>query len=121
VRHDWSNPVSVVVDDSGVQGRITMILADLDYDKDVRLVYTTDNWETTNEMLIGTPGSTNAFYWVADMWNGYEQWAVDIDLPDVTDRFEYAVLYRHGVVNGADEYDFWDNNGGHNYVIDREE
>jgi hypothetical protein len=31
--------------------------------------------------------------------------------------FEYAIVYKHGVVNGATTYEFWDNNGGGNYVV----
>jgi len=40
-----------------------------------------------------------------------------LDLPGPADRFEYAVLYRHGVVTPARTYDFWDNNGGLNHLF----
>jgi hypothetical protein len=50
--------------------------------------------------------------------DGRERWEIDLDLPaDGATRFEYAVVYRHGIVNGAKTYEWWDNNGGANYAV----
>ena len=65
-------------------------------------------------------GQANRWYWVEDFpWSaGRERWQIDVDLPGGAARFEYAVVYRHGVVNGARTYEFWDNNFGANYAVD---
>lgn len=108
------SPVTVGPD--GVHGRIMLMLADIDYDKDVAMVWTTDNWATTNVFGMGG-GEANALRWVADTWSDHESWAIDLDIPGPVEAFEYAFVYRHGVVNGAQPYEFWDNNGGNNYVV----
>jgi len=110
---------TVHLTNQGVAGRIYLSVADLDYDKDIRLVWTTDGWATVNEFGIGTPGDQNAWNWVADSWMGHETWFIDLDIDGSFERFEYAIVYRHGVVNDAQPYEFWDNNGGRNYVITR--
>jgi hypothetical protein len=116
----WEAPVTVGAD--GVQGRMDLTVADLDYDKDIRMVWTTDNWATTNVFRMAA-GGTNALYWVQDTYNGYEQWRIDLDIEGPIDRFEYAFVYRYGGANCPDDgwaqgcYEFWDNNGGHNYSI----
>jgi hypothetical protein len=114
----WLN--TVVVDDAGVHGRISLQLADLDFDKEVVLIGTTDGWNTVIEMGMGQPGQVNRWTWTEDFpWSGYERWQIDVDLPCTTDRFEFAVAYRHGVKNGAKTYEFWDNNFGQNYIVER--
>jgi hypothetical protein len=114
----WLN--TAVVDDSGVHGALSLQVADLDYDKSLELVGTTDGWKTVVHFGLGAPGDKNKWYWVEDYpYGGRERWRIDIDLPGKTDRFEYAVAYRHGIVNGATTYEFWDNNGGINYAVVR--
>lgn len=122
IRHYWDPAEGLTVDGDGVQGRLSFHVADLDYDKDIRMIWSTDGWATANEFGLGdgfTPN--NVMHWTEDLWNGYERWAINVDLPGDFERFEYAVVYRHGVVNDADVYEFWDNNGGYNYVINRAE
>ena len=96
----WNS--TLVVDDSGVHGRLTLQVADLDYDKDIVLVGTTDDWETIVEMPIGNAGDRNRWVWVEKFpWSAWERWQLDVDLPGTgVERFQYAVVYRHGVVNG---------------------
>lgn len=96
----------------GVQGPIEVSLADLDYDKDVRLVWTVDDWRTINESPLT---------WVTDHGDDFERWRIDMDVPGNFQKFEYAIVYRHGVAGGAQRYEFWDNNWGRNYVVEREE
>lgn len=121
IYHYWRGPDAdeVTVGEDGVRGRVELVLADIDFDKDVRIVWTTDGWATVNELGMGVPGTTNALYWVEDLWHGYERWAVDLDIEGPASRFEYAAVYRHGVVNGARSYEFWDNNGGRNHIVER--
>lgn len=117
LRHDWVN-TAVTVGADGVKGRISMILASLDFDKDVRMVWTTDRWKTVNELgLAADAALPNGWRWKEDAGNGFERWEIQLDLPGAADRFEYAVMYRHGVVSPARTYDFWDNNGGLNHVV----
>ena len=88
---------------------VSVQLSDLDFDKQVLLVGTTDGWATKFELPMA---------WAEDFaWSpGRERWAIDVDLPDGA---EYAVVYRHGVINGARTYEFWDNNFGANYRVTR--
>lgn len=104
-----------------VQGLISLLLANLDYHKDIRLVCTTDRWAHRNGYGMGEPGQPNSWHWVESLYGGYERWEMNLDLPATSDQFEYAVVYRHGVVNGARAYEFWDNNGGVNHVVSRQE
>lgn len=113
----WLN--SVAVGPNGVSGRLSVQLADLDYDKQLELVATKDNWQTTLRLGIGGATDKNKWYWVEDFaYSGRERWQIDVDLAGGADHFEYALVYRHGVVNGARTYEFWDNNGGSNYRVD---
>jgi hypothetical protein len=113
----WLNTVAVT--DTGVAGRLSLQLADLDFDKQLEVVATKDNWQTTLRLGMGNPGDKNKLYWVEDFpyAPGRERWQIDVDLPGGSDHFEYALLYRHGVVNGARSYEFWDNNFGSNYRV----
>ncbi|HTJ44013.1 MAG TPA: hypothetical protein VL463_18030 [Kofleriaceae bacterium] len=112
----WLN--TATVGSSGVQGQLSVQVSDLDFDKQLELDCTTDGWKTVQRFGIGSPGEKNKWYWTEDFpYGGRERWKIDLDLPGATTRFEYAVGYRHGVVNGAKSYEFWDNNGGVNYDI----
>jgi hypothetical protein len=114
----WLN--TIAVGPSGVSGRVSLQLADLDFDKQLELVGTTDNWQTTLRFGIGGSTDKNKLYWVEDFpyAPGRERWQIDVDVPGGADHFEYALVYRHGVVNGARTYEFWDNNFGGNYRVD---
>ncbi len=111
---------TVVVDHDRVTGSLSLQLADLDYDKQIEIVATTDGWDTVIQLGMGQAGDVNRWYWAEDYpWSGRERWQLDLDLPQGGEAFEYAVVYRHGVVNGARTYEFWDNNFGANYVVPR--
>lgn len=111
---------TVTVDDTGVRGSLSVQVADLDFDKDIELHATTDGWATVTELGIGAAGDTNRWYWAEDYaWSGRERWQIDLELPDGGGPLEFAVVYRHGVVNNARSYEFWDNNGGANHVVPR--
>jgi hypothetical protein len=104
----------------GLHGQLSLQLADLDYDKEVMLVGSTDDWQTIIELGIGSPGSVNRWYWAEDYpWSANERWQLDIDIPGDFQRFEYAVVYRHGVVGDARTYSFWDNNFNQNWAVER--
>jgi hypothetical protein len=113
----WLN--TLAVGPGGASGRISLQLADLDFDKQLELVATKDNWQTTLRFGIGAAGDVNKLYWVEDFpyAPGRERWQIDVDAPGGSDHFEYALVYRHGVVNGARTYEFWDNNAGSNYRV----
>jgi hypothetical protein len=112
---------TVTVSDAGVRGRISVQAVDLDYDKELVLLATTDDWATVQELGMGAPGEPNKLYWTEDFaWSGSERWQIDLDLPGAgVERFRYAIGYRHGVKNGAVRYEFWDNNYGYNYLVER--
>ena len=106
---------NIVVDNTGAHGAIAMRLADIDTDKQVAMVYTTDNWQTTHWLDMGA--GPNQWHWVEDYGADYERWQVDVNLPGTFQQLQYAVVYRHGVANGAKVYEFWDNNYGQNYIV----
>ena len=110
---------TVAVDDTGVHGKVSLWVADLDYDKKIRMVATTDGWQNVLDFGMGAPGDKNSWHWVQDVYGG-ELWEMDVDLPgsDIQ-AFEYAVQYQHGVVNDATAYGFWANNNGLNYRVER--
>lgn len=114
----WTS--TVTVDEQGVRGSLSVQVADLDWDKEIEIVATKDGWNSVIELGTGAAGETNRWYWAEDFeWQpGRERWQIDLDLPGGTDRFEYAIVYRHGVVNDARVYEFWDNNWGANYVVE---
>jgi len=112
----WLNTATVGAD--GVHGTISIQAADLDFDKVIELVGTTDGWQTVQHFGMGAAGDKNRTYWKEDLsYGNRERWQIDLDLPGAATRFEYAVMYRHGVVNGARTSEFWDNNYGQNYAI----
>ncbi len=113
----WLN--SVAVGTNGVTGKISVQIADLDFDKELEVVATKDNWQTTLRFGMGPAGDKNKLHWVEDFTYapGRERWEIDLDVPGGSDHFEYALVYRHGIVNGARTYEFWDNNGGGNYRV----
>lgn len=112
---------TVVVTENSVEGSISVQLADLDFDKQIELVATTDGWNTVLWFGMGTAGDKNKLFWAEDYaWSGRERWQIDLDLTEGGDALEYAVVYRHGVVNNARVYEFWDNNFGGNYTVQRQ-
>jgi hypothetical protein len=115
----WAS--TVTVGDAGVTGKISIQIADLDYDKQIEIVATKDGWNTVVWLGIGQHGDKNRWYWIEDLPNqsGRERWEIELDLPGAADAFEYAVVYRHGVVGGARTYEFWDNNWNANYRVER--
>lgn len=116
VRQDFSQ-TKLTVGPTGVKGNITLAIADLDFDKDLRIRYTTDDWKTFKEIRMGAQGAANTLSYTTKLGVGMEQWKADIDLPGPVSRLQYAVVYRHGIVNNASPVEFWDNNGGQNYVV----
>ena len=118
LRHDWLG-TTLEITDGGVSGKVSMMLASLDFDKELQMAYTTDGWVTSGDLGIGTADEKNAWHWKESLGNGYERWEIEVDLPGAVDRFEYAVVYRHGIKGGAKVYEFWDNNGTLNYVIQK--
>lgn len=111
---------TVEITDAGVRGRISVVLADLDYDKQVQMVYALDGWQDPAPVLgMGEPSEKNTWHWVGDLWNGYERWEIDLDLPGDFSTFEYAIAFRHGVKGEARPYSYWANGGGKNYIVHR--
>jgi hypothetical protein len=115
----WRDTVNVTPEK--VTGSISVQVADLDFDKQIEIVCSTDGWNTMTWFGQGNQGEKNRWYWVEDYaWSGRERWQIDLDLPHGGEQLEYAVVYRHGVVNNAKVYEFWDNNFGSNYVVQRQ-
>lgn len=108
------------VTSSGVRGKISIVVADLDFDKQIEMVYALDGWQDPAPTLgMGEPNEKNRWHWVGDLWNGYERWEMDVDLPGDYRTFEYAIVYKHGVKGQARPYAYWANGGGKNYIVHR--
>lgn len=75
-------------------------LKNLAYEKDVRVRYSTDNWETYQE--------ASGYYVSSFDNNSKEVWIIDVP---TLEPFEYAISYT---VNGTA---YWDNNFGENYTF----
>lgn len=117
IQQMW-NLNTVALTAQGVQGTINVRLADIDWDKQVAMVWTTDDWQTVQWSNTGS--GQNQWHWAEDNGSDYERWAIDLNIPGDFQSFKYAIVYKHGVVNGAAVYEFWDNNGGANYVVVRQ-
>ena len=112
----WLN--TIALGPGGVTGKVSVQVADLDYDKELELVASDDGWQTVQHLGMGAAGDKNRLYWAED-FGSRERWQIDLELPSTSSHFEYAVVYRHGVVNNARSYAFWDNNGMRNWTVDR--
>jgi Putative phosphatase regulatory subunit. len=71
--------------------------------KTVKVVYTTDNWATTQEGYATYNGTFNNF-------NTVERWSYNFNVPGATD-VKYAISYTVGGQT------YWDNNYGQNYEV----
>lgn len=112
----WNNTLAFNGD--RVSGRLSLLAANLDFDKDLEIIGTTDNWTTVLHFGMGN-GEANRLRFVENQ-AGYERWDVDVDVPaNNAQTFQYALRYRHGVVNNAKSYEFWDNNYEQNYRLER--
>ena len=84
----------------------------IDYDKTVKIIYTTDNWNTTETV----DAKYNSMYFPSysspvnsPNANGVEHWSYSIEKPGEGHNFEFAVSYE---LNGVT---YWDNNYGRNF------
>ncbi|CAH1223239.1 hypothetical protein PAECIP111893_04938 [Paenibacillus plantiphilus] len=86
--------------DEGLKGQVHLL--NIAYQKEVKIVYSTDGWATRKEALAKydgkLPGSSNI-----------ETWSFQIGLPESVQKAEFAVAYK---VNGVT---YWDNNLKQNY------
>lgn len=119
LRSDYYATSGVTLNDTGLSGTVDLEVRDLDYDKDIRLVWTLDGWNTVHESGIGSD-DTNAWHFVSNSYDGWQRWSIKLDQKGSFQKFEYAIVYRHGVVNGAQPFEFWLNNGGMNFSVAKE-
>lgn len=90
-------------------------LRNLAYAKDVKVVYSTDGWDTTKTV----DASFSPYYYFNQYSsvanpnaNGIEIWSYEFPLTEGETQLEYAIVYT---VNGMT---YWDNNYGDNYSVD---
>ena len=79
--------------------------------KNVKVIYTTDNWATTKEAAAGfSPYFAMGYSYVSNPNSlGFEEWTYNLEVGNAS-KVEYAISYT---VNGKT---YWDNNQGRNYV-----
>lgn len=90
----------------GAFGTLAFVVEDLDFDKELKLLYSTDNWTTTETITLGTPADKNKLYWVKNLGADYEQWKVNLEVPGNFSAFQFKLVYRHGVTLGARPTEF---------------
>lgn len=85
----------------------------LAYGKSVKIIYSTDNWQTTKEADARFEKNYSYGYSNVESPNeqGIENWTFRVSIPERINTVEFAVVYQ---VEGAE---FWDNNFGQNYRI----
>lgn len=117
IRPDWASSTAKL-DGPGLTGRLYFVVEDLDYDKDLSLEWSTDEWATKNSFGMGASGATNKLYWDSNLGRDFDRWAIDLDLPGGFPTFRFRLVYRHGVVSGADVETFV-GGGASGYLIQR--
>ncbi len=80
--------------------KLQVAVKNISYSKDVKVVYTTDNWATTKVAKLS--------YDYSDVDSNVDFFSINLDV-DNTTGFEFCVSYT---VNGVT---YWDNNFGANY------
>ncbi|SEL22135.1 Carbohydrate/starch-binding module (family 21) [Aquimarina amphilecti] len=93
---------------------ITVDVRNLDPNKEVGVVYSSDGWKTQKylPLIYRQFWSNGPFYTIQSPNNfGIERWQGYTLLSASDDQLEYAIVYR---VNGKE---YWDNNYGENYMV----
>jgi len=90
-----------------------VLIQNLAYNKAVKIVYTTDNWNTTsiaNCTFVSSHGYPYGTHLRYPNIHGVERWSFTVEKPgNGISKVEYVVAYE---VNGQT---YWDNNFGRNY------
>ena len=92
---------------------VSVDIRNLNPSKQVTVVYTTDNWNTTKRASLSyiqwlTVGARQVL--ISPNIYGIERWETSFDIPLTVNTIQYAVVYK---VNGIE---YWDNNFGKNYT-----
>ncbi|WP_020407020.1 carbohydrate-binding protein [Hahella ganghwensis] len=96
---------------------VGVLLKNLGYTKDVKVHYTTDDWETTHiSNLSFQHGRMLGYSWITyPNPHGVEYWSMTTTGPEMqdisVDQIEFVISYE---VNGQT---YWDNNFGQNYQV----
>lgn len=91
---------------TGVKGQLAFSVIDLDYDKDLRFEWSTDDWKTKKIFGMGSAGDKNKLRWDSNQGTDFDRWLIDLDIPGSFPSFRYRLVYKHGVVSGADSVEF---------------
>jgi hypothetical protein len=97
---------NAVFDATGVKGVIGFTVEDLNYDKELMFIYSTDGWMTSQTLSMGTGTDTNILHWVKNVSRDFESWQISLDLPGAFTTFQYKLVYRHGIADGAEPIEF---------------
>ncbi len=90
-------------------GKVT--LKNLAYQKQVKIVWSTDSWKTVHESLASYAGSSCGCMDYRD-FNDLENWGFDVALPTGAKQVKLAVSYTPGSSSTI-----WDNNFGKDYTV----
>lgn len=101
LRPDWASNTAKI-DGTGIKGRLAIIVENLDYDKDLAIEWSTDNWATKNTLGMGAPGDTNKLFWDSNLGRDFDRWVIDLNILGSFTGFRFRIVYRHGIVGGAD-------------------
>jgi hypothetical protein len=115
----FAEPYTILQENGTINGNwlnIGVDLRNIAYEKSVNIIYTTNNWATTNVQSAYYTSSYTYGYSGISSPNAYgiERWRASIDIGyDSGETVEYVISYD---VNGQT---YWDNNWGRNYSITR--
>ncbi len=96
--------------------RIFADIRNMSFNKEVSLVYSTNNWKTVkyaNFTYANTYGFGGSNYSINPTSKEFEKWSVMVTLPLSATSVKYAIRYK---VNGVE---YWDNNYNKNYTQKR--
>ncbi len=95
---------------SGFYINVSADVRNIAFAKEVKIVYTTDNWVTSNTSLLNFSTFDNFGGDPINSTTDFERWVATFAIP-VTNKLVYALSYK---VNGQT---YWDNNFGTNYTL----
>ena len=73
---------------------------------------------TTNRFGMGNAGDTNKVRWDSNISRDFDRWVVDLSIPGSFTKFQFRIVYKHGVVGGADT-DTFVGGGATGYYINK--
>jgi hypothetical protein len=117
--YSWPSSDTLTFTSEGVTGKLSLRVANLDYDKLVRVHYTLDG-VTWHDLVNGPADQPNNVHYVQALGvvgaHDWEVWEAELALPPATSgQLCFALSYTHGFSGRRTE--LWNNNYGQNFCF----